>query len=309
MNTINLNTINLDDNFIIKKSSNNESEESGISWTGHADVEGLKAIGWDDDDIAYYQTNGVNWNEEDDEYHKVSNDNKALYGMLTADNIQTYKDRIVYLPKIDTSNVTNMSYIFNSCFSLVSIPQLDTSNVTNMNNMFYYCYSLTCIPQLDTSNVTNMNSMFYHCYSLTCIPQLDTSNVIGMNNIFNGCFSLVSIPQLDTSNVTNMNSMFYYCYSLVSVLQLDTSNITYVRNMFDYCYSLIYLNLKNVKVDINMSKSNRLSKDSLLYIINNEAATSAIIITLHSYAYSRLAEDTDIVAALTNHPNISLASA
>ena len=36
------------------------------SWTGHADAEGLRAIGWTDEDIAYYQENGVNWNAEDD---------------------------------------------------------------------------------------------------------------------------------------------------------------------------------------------------------------------------------------------------
>ena len=43
---------------------------SSSIWTGHVDVEGLKAIGWDDEDIAYYQEHGVNWMEEDDEYHK-----------------------------------------------------------------------------------------------------------------------------------------------------------------------------------------------------------------------------------------------
>lgn len=43
----------------------NESGGEGGSvnkpkWTGHADAEGLKAIGWTDEDIAYYQENGVN---------------------------------------------------------------------------------------------------------------------------------------------------------------------------------------------------------------------------------------------------------
>ena len=85
------------------------------SWTGHADVEGLKAIGWTDEDIAYYQQNGVNWNEEDDDYHKVTDDNKALYGVLTAKNISTYKGRIVYLPKIDTSGNTSMYNMFDQC--------------------------------------------------------------------------------------------------------------------------------------------------------------------------------------------------
>ena len=187
------------------------SEPSRPTFTGHADVEGLKAIGWTDEDIAYYQEHGVNWNEEDDQYHKVPEDNIALYGVLTASNISTYRGRIVYLPKIDTSKVTDMSSMFRNCYSLASIPQLDTSNVTNMSNMFYYCYSV----------------------------------------------------------------------------QIS--------------------NLKGLNVALGVSSTQLLTKDSLLYIINNESATSAITIKLSSYCYTKYAEDADVVAALSNHPNISLA--
>ena len=204
------------------------------TYTGHADAEGLRAIGWTDEDIAYYQENGVNWNEEDDHLHLVSDDNKALYGVLTADNIQTYKDRIVYLPKIDTSGKTNMNGKFKNCTSLVSIPQLDTQNVTDMKYMF------------------------------------------------SGCYSLVSIPQLDTSKVTDMKYMFSGCNSLTTV------------------------NLKNAKLAYQLNNSALLSKESLLYLINNEVATSAITIKVATYAYTRLANDPDIVAALVNHPNISI---
>ena len=227
-------------------------------WTGHADAEGLRAIGWTDEDIAYYQEHGVNWNAEDDEYHKVTDDNKALYGVLTANNIKTYADRIVYLPKIDTSRKTSMYIMFNGCRSLVSIPQLDTQNVTSMDGMF------------------------------------------------NGCYSLVSIPQLDTQNVTSMSNMFSSCYSLVSIPQLDTQKVTSMSYMFGDCYSLVTANLKNAKLAYQLNNATKLSKESLLYIINNEAATSSITIKLSSYAYTRLANDADVVAALANHPNISI---
>lgn len=121
MDTILLNTIGLDDKIIIKKGEGGSSgggSSSTPKWTGHADAEGLRAIGWTAEDIAYYQANGVNWNEEDDEFHKVSDDNKALYGVLTANNISSYRERIVYLPKIDTSAKTSMGYMFNNCYSL-----------------------------------------------------------------------------------------------------------------------------------------------------------------------------------------------
>ena len=282
------------------------SDRPTIVWTGHADAEGLRAIGWTDEDIAYYQENGVNWNEEDDEYHKVTDDNKALYGVLTANNISTYKDRIVYLPKIDTSAKTTMSQMFSNCNSLVAIPQLDTANVNNMRNMFQYCYSLVSIPQLDTTKVTDMSSMFSGCSSITSIPQLNTYNVTDMSSMFNNCFSIRSIPPLDTPNVMSMGYMFNYCYSIGSIPLLDTSNVTNMGNMFQYCYSTTTAHLKNVKLAYKLNYCNILSKESLLYIINNEAATSAIIISLRSAVYTRFSEDPDIVAALEAHPNISI---
>lgn len=76
--------------------------------------------------------------------------------------------------------------------------------------------------------------------------------------------------------------------------------------MFNNCHSLVHANLKNAKLAYQFANSALLSKESLLYLINNEAATSAITIKLASYAYERLATDADIVAALANHPNISI---
>jgi hypothetical protein len=76
--------------------------------------------------------------------------------------------------------------------------------------------------------------------------------------------------------------------------------------MFFSCYSLVTANLKNAAVAYQLNDSALLSKESLLYLINNEAATSAITIKLKAYAYTRLSTDADIVAALAAHPNISI---
>jgi hypothetical protein len=77
--------------------------------------------------------------------------------------------------------------------------------------------------------------------------------------------------------------------------------------MFSSCYSLTHTNLKNAKLAYQLTESKLLSKDSLLCLINNEAATSAITIKLATYAYDRWATDVDVLAALANHPKISLA--
>jgi hypothetical protein len=70
--------------------------------------------------------------------------------------------------------------------------------------------------------------------------------------------------------------------------------------------SLTNIRIKNLKVNFVVQTSDFLSKESILYIINNEAATAAITITLAAYAYDKWATDADVVAALANHPNISI---
>ena len=92
----------------------------------------------------------------------------------------------------DTSNVTNMSFMFGNCGSLTSVPSFDTSKVTNMLYMFISCSSLTSVPLFDTSNVTNMESMFEDCGSLTSVPSFDTSKVTNMNDAFAGCVNVTS---------------------------------------------------------------------------------------------------------------------
>lgn len=276
---------------------------SAPKWTGHADAEGLRAIGWTDEDIAYYQENGVNWNAEDDEYHKVTDDNKALYGVLTANNISTYKDRIVYLPKIDISGRTSVNALFDGCRALIAIPKLDTSNLEDMSYLFSDCSALSTIPLLDCSKVTDMNQMFSNCSSLVNIPKFDISSLSSCGKMFMGCSSLVSMPLEGLSIQTNL---FKECYSLRIIQNIDASKTGTYTQVFLGNYSLCYVNIKNVRVSLDLSYSSLFSKDSLLYLINNEAATSAITIKLASYAYTRLAEDVDIVAALANHPNISI---
>ena len=92
--------------------------------------------------------------------------------------------------RLDTSQATNVSYIFYNCSSLITVPVLDTSQATNMSDMFRNCSSLTSVPDLDTSQATNMNYMFDGCSSLTSVPDLDTSQATYMSGMFYGCSSL-----------------------------------------------------------------------------------------------------------------------
>lgn len=303
----------------------------GNGWTGHADAEGLKAIGWTEDDIAYYQENGVDWNEEDDHLHLVSDDNKALYGVLTANNIASYRDRIVYLPKIDTSALTSMNYKFSNCREMVALPFIDTSRVTNMSGVFNGCYSLRTIPPIDFSKSKTSDYAFWQCLNLRRMPPIDTSSATNLNGMFYQCVSLEHLHPISLASVTNVGRMFYMCGKLKDVELQDSYNVSDWNNAFNTCLTLESIDgidmlsatttqslfaynrklrnlmIRNLKTPLDLTGDFLLSKESILNFINNEAATSPITITLATNVYNKYASDPDIVEALANHPNITLA--
>ena len=82
-----------------------------------------------------------------------------------------------------------------------------------------------------------------------------------------------------------------------------------VQYAFDDCTLLKTINIKNLKVSLGFPNTSMLTTKSILYMINNEKATSDTTITLHADVYATAMANAHIVAALEAHPNISLASA
>lgn len=66
------------------------------------------------------------------------------------------------------------------------------------------------------------------------------------------------------------------------------------------------ITIKNLSKNIRFYNSQRLSKESVLYMINNSAATSAITIGLNKAVYDVMKDDADIIAALAEKTNITL---
>ena len=108
----------------------------------------------------------------------------------------------------NTSNVTDMSGMFNNCSGLTSLDlrNFNTSNVTHMNSMFAGCGGLTSLDlsNFDTSNVTDMGSMFDGCSGLTSLDLSgwNTSNVTSMDSMFKGCSKLNTITMVGCEQPT-----------------------------------------------------------------------------------------------------------
>ena len=201
------------------------------------------------------------------------------------------------LSAIDTSSVTSMFHMFDSCSNLKTIPILDTSSVTNMENMFHDCNKLTTIPLLDTSSVTTMYQMFYRCYNLKTIPLLDTSSVTSMSNTFDNCKNLTTIPLLNTSNVNNMSSMFSYCSSLISVPQLNASQVTNFRYMFSGCSKLTSIGIYGFRYSIDITPT-ALEHDAIVALLNQAgtAYNSSQKITMGSAKLALLSDEEKAIA-------------
>ena len=152
--------------------------------------------------------------------------------------------QIENLRVVDTSNVTNMSSMFEMCQSIESIDlsKFDTSNVTNMSHMFYYCRNMTDInlSSFDTSNVTSFQGMFFFCEYLETlnVSSFDTSSATDMSSMFSNCSALetMNLSNFNTSNVTDMSSMFSGCFSMINIdlTSFDTRKVTTMAQMF-YC--------------------------------------------------------------------------
>lgn len=197
----------------------------------------------------------------------------------------------------DTENVTNMSYMFNSCTNLTSIPLLNTSKVVNMNHMFYFCSSITAIPQLDTINVTDMSALFGECRKLTSVPLLNTSKVTNMYNMFNSCYDLTTIPLFDTRNVTNMDYMFSGCRNLTEIPAFDVSKVTKFGSMLNACSSLTAIHMTGMKVSLWMASSTKFTTEALHEIIDNLATvTSTQKLTMGNTNLAKVSEEYKAIA-------------
>lgn len=184
----------------------------------------------------------------------------------------------------DTTNVKDMSYMFNYCSGIdgsLSLTNFKTQNVVNMSYMFNYCQSVPKIiidkEMWNTVSVLNMCAMFQECRALTCFgdnndnlincSSFDMSHCEDTSYMFARCLATqyidVSWPKddasgkLGTSNVKDMQYMFRMfrdddtgevTTNLLEIRGLDTwstGSVKTFRNIFFACARLVTLDLCN----------------------------------------------------------------
>ncbi len=201
----------------------------------------------------------------------------------------------VDLRNADTSNVTDMSYMF-YCPSKDSyhlyynfdISTFDTSNVTNMEGMFMNCSGIFCnetgggdnFINFDTSKVTNMSKMFAgagYAYEplgywdvqndKPTFASFDTSSVTDMSEMFAGAnIMAINLSNFDTSSVTTMARMFEGGWRIqkIDISNFDTSNVTDMSRMFNNAYNWVWGSGPD-EVDLSSFNTSKVTDMSLMF--------------------------------------------
>ena len=103
-----------------------------------------------------------------------------------------------FLDRLDTSNMTTMYGMFQSCANLTSldVSNFDTSNVTTLSYMFSSCSHLTSLDlsNFNTSNCNDFDNMFYQCKNLIDLNidnfDFSNANLVLKLRAFRNCSSL-----------------------------------------------------------------------------------------------------------------------
>ena len=249
---------------VVLTTNNNDVKPTLLNKINNSDVELMAAAG-----LSYYSS----LENLDLSGFNTSNVTNMEYMFRNCSSLTS-----IELKNFNTSKVTNMSYMFYECSSLINLDLsgFNTSSVTTMNDMFMLCESLMSLDLngFNTSKVTNMKSMFYECSSLISLDLsgFNTSSVTTMNDMFSWCSTLTSLDlsSFNTSKVTAMAGMFEGCSSLTSldISSFNTSNVTNMRFMFSNCSKLqTQINIMNTGTTSYSSMFSNTATDPSAHII------------------------------------------
>ena len=175
------------------------------------------------------------------------------------------------------------------------------------NEQMRQIYGLTLPLQNNWTNI--LSGQDARTNFMTINEDIDvTTNLmtVGPNPFRNSSIEIIRVPTRLTSLEYSITLNLMHTSNLkhiLGVIKVPNSPITYGL------YSLRTIKVYGLLYSYSYIYSGNLSIKSVLYMINNEAATSPITITLHADVYNKCMANADILAALENHTNISLASA
>lgn len=203
----------------------------------------------------------------------VYNQNTGFYELNGLTDITEEQMKLVYVTSNPTKRVADLCSVFASSSIRTNLPFLNRGGYKPID-----CYAA-----------------FVNCSNLEVVALGVEDGVI---------FYSARIPY-----------MFCNCIKLRTVIGvLDCGNTNQPNNKaFDNCRALENIRLNKLKYSISFSNSPLLSLESLQYLINNAANTSAITVTVHADVYAKIQDESNTdwhaLLALAQEKQITFATA
>lgn len=156
-------------------------------------------------------------------------------------HISKYKKKYNYHPK-NKSELQNLLFdLFKERGDCCDLNDIDTSDITDMSFLFQTSDYLGDISDWDVSKVKSMDAMFSYVkskFNKIDFSKWDVSNVKDMNSIFAGWkdFEGKGIENWDMSNVEDCGYMFNKCINFnVNISKWKFNKVRNMKHMFDGC--------------------------------------------------------------------------
>lgn len=180
---------------------------------------------------------------------------------VVAEGIKFSYSTFEEVPEIfDFSNVTDLSYIFDTCKSLISLPSnLNWGKMTNVVAAFRGTKSLNDEVNIEPLDVPSLEGIFqrsniskilnlsvqsaytafnaFESSKLTEIGNIDLPDIVTATYAFSN-IPIVHFPKINIPKIANCSFIFYNNKSMQSLEYWDFSNVTEAINMFKGCSAL-----------------------------------------------------------------------
>lgn len=175
---------------------------------------------------------------------------------VAAEGIKFASSTFEEVPEIfDFSNVTDLSFIFDACNSLISLPSnLNWGKMTDVVAAFRSTKSLNYEVNIESLDVPSLEGIFQRS-NIAKILNLSVQSANTAFNAFEGS-KLMEIGNIDLPNITTA----VYAFSNIPIIHFPKINIPKIANCNLIFYnnqsmqSLEYWDFSNVRVATNMFK-------------------------------------------------------
>lgn len=195
------------------------------------------------------------------------------------------------------------------------VPLAKAYNVNYNRETGYFEYAgLTDLTDNDVRNMIAETSMYVcgedidwkyaYCQSrVNLLPKFRRNNVFTIWNKYVSCprsfyYSKFEVIQLCSDyydeifgfSISNAESMFSSSSNLRKIIgRIRIKKDAYITDAFNACKSLVDLTIHDLSSNISFNDSPLLSYNSVKYLVDNAANTSAITVTVHADVYAKLA--------------------